>query len=48
MKRLAVIIFFCAAGLSWMAFRTEDSRKKKLLGIAAAVCWAVVIVGFLV
>jgi hypothetical protein len=48
MKRLAVIVFFAAAGLSWMAFRTEDPRKKKGLSIAAAVCWGIVLVGFLV
>lgn len=48
MKRIAVIVFFAAAGLSWMAFRIKDHRKKKRLAIAAAVCWAIVLVGFLV
>jgi hypothetical protein len=48
MKRLAVIVFFAAAGFSWMTLRTEDSRKRKRFAVAAAVCWAVVIVGFLV
>ena len=48
MKRLALILFFAAAGLSWMAIRAEDTRKKKRLAMAAAVCWAIVVVGFLV
>ena len=48
MKRLAVIVFFAAAGLTWMAIKTEDAVRKKRLAVAAAVCWGIVALGFIV
>jgi len=48
MKRLAVIVFFAAAGLTWMAIKTEDAARKKRLAVAAAVCWGIVVLGFIV
>jgi hypothetical protein len=48
MKRLAVIVFFIAAGLTWMAIKTEAAVPKKRLAIVAAICWGIVVLGFLV
>jgi hypothetical protein len=47
-KRLAIIVFIAAAGLSWMAVKTENTARRKRLAVAAAVCWAIVVIGFLV
>jgi cytochrome bd-type quinol oxidase subunit 2 len=48
MKKLALIVFFAAAGLTWLAVRSDDAIRKRRFAIAAAVGWAIVVVGFLV
>jgi hypothetical protein len=48
MKKLALIVFVVAAGLTWLAFRSEDPARKKRFAIAAAAGWGIVVIGFLV
>jgi hypothetical protein len=48
MKRLVVIVFLAAAVLTGLAIKTDQAMRRKRLAIAAAVCWAIVVIGFLV
>ncbi|MCF8078349.1 MAG: hypothetical protein K9K88_03625 [Desulfobacterales bacterium] len=48
MKKLAIIVFFAAVGLTWIALKTENAVRRKRLAVAAAVCWGIVVLGFLV
>ncbi|MCF8052428.1 MAG: hypothetical protein K9L59_14385 [Desulfobacterales bacterium] len=48
MKRLAAIFFLAAGVFTWLAFKSESPGRRKRLAAAAAVCWIIVVVGFLV
>ena len=48
MKRLLIIVLVVAAVLSWLAFKSDHPARRKRLAIAAAVTWAIVVIGFMV